>query len=155
MAGFSLQKRLAAEIIGVGESRIAIVAKTKEELSEVESAITREDVRRLIEKGVIVVKPAKSNSRGRLRERRLKKRTKGPGKRKGKASARSEPKGQWANRIRKMRAYLRYLRKRGVLPRKLYRKLYAMAKGGAFPTFASLRLRVEEELRGLQKGGGA
>jgi len=147
MVGFRLQKRLAAEVLGVGESRIRINAKTEDEISEVESAITREDIKKLIEKGLIVVVPEKSNSRGRWRERREKKRTKGPGKRKGKASARQDPKRAWINRIRKLRAYLKYLRDKGMISKKLYRKYYMLAKGGAFNSLASLKLHLEKELK--------
>lgn len=153
MVGFRLQKRLAAEILGVGESRIKINAKTEDERTEVESAITREDVRRLIERGIIIVVPEKSNSRGRWRERRKKRRTKGPGKRKGKASARLEPKRAWINRIRKLRAYLKYLRDKGMISKKLYRKYYALAKGGAFSSLASLKLHLEKEIK--SSGGSA
>lgn len=152
MVNLRLQKRLAAEILGVGESRIRINAKTEEEVSEVESAITREDVKKLIEKGLITVAPEKSNSRGRWRERRRKKRTKGPGKRKGKSTARLDPKRDWMNRIRKQRAYLKYLRDKGLISKKLYRKFYALAKGGAFSSLASLRMHLEKEMK---SSGGA
>jgi len=152
MVNLRLQKRLAAEILGVGESRIRINAKTEEEVSEVESAITREDVKKLIEKGLITVAPEKSNSRGRWRERRRKKRTKGPGKRKGKSTARLDPKRDWMNRIRKQRAYLKYLRDKGLISKKLYRKFYALAKGGAFSNLASLRMHLEKEMK---SSGGA
>lgn len=147
MVGFRLQKRLAAEILGVGESRVKIYAKTDEELSEVESAITREDVKRLIEKGVIAAAPEKSNSRGRWRERREKKKSKGPGKRKGTSSARLDPKREWINKIRKQRTYLKYLRDKGLISKKLYRKYYSLSKGGAFSSLASLKLHLEKEMK--------
>ncbi|HIP85899.1 MAG TPA: 50S ribosomal protein L19e [Pyrodictium sp.] len=135
----SLQKRLAADILGVGESRIWI-DPTK--IDQVAQAITREDVRKLIKEGIIRVKPAHSPSRGRWRERhqaRKKGRRRGPGRRKGVASARKDPKEEWMHRIRKIRRYLRWLRDHGVIDRRTYRQLYRWAKGGMFPTFASLK----------------
>lgn len=151
MTGFRLQKRLASEILGVGESRVRIIAKTEDEISELESAITREDVRRLIEKGIITAAPKKSNSRGRWRERRG--RARGQGKRKGRASARQDPKRAWINRIRKLRAYLKYLRDKGKISKRLYRKYYSLAKGGAFTSLASLKLHLEKEIK--SRGGSA
>ena len=55
----SLQKRLAAEVLGVGESRIWI---DPDRIEDVEGAVTKEEIRRLIKEGVIRVKPVKGNS---------------------------------------------------------------------------------------------
>ncbi|MFN3268073.1 MAG: 50S ribosomal protein L19e, partial [Zestosphaera sp.] len=65
MSDLSLQKRLAAEILGVGVSRVRIDPARVE---DVESALTKEDVRRLIENGVIWAEKTRRNSRGRWRE---------------------------------------------------------------------------------------
>ncbi len=140
----SLQKRLAAELLGVGESRIWIDPAA---LEDVANAITREEIRRLIKEGVIQVKPAHRPSRGRWREKheaRKKGRRRGPGRRKGDASARRDPKEEWMHRIRRIRRYLRYLRDHGVIDRRTYRQLYMWAKGGMFPTFASLQRWLRE-----------
>ena len=144
MTDLSTQKRLAAEILGVGVSRIWIDPKR---ISDVEEALTRDDIRRLIKEGVIRALPARSPSRERWRKRheaRKKGRHRGPGRRKGEATARRDPKEEWMHRIRKMRRYLRYLRDHGVIDRRTYRKLYMWAKGGMFPTFASLQRWLEE-----------
>lgn len=144
MADLSLQKRLAAEILGVGVSRIWIDPAEEETVS---SAITRDEVKRLIKEGIIQVKPERGPSRGRWRERRearKKGRRRGPGSRKGAATARSDPKEQWMYRIRKMRRYLRWLRDHGVIDRRTYRQLYRWAKGGMFPTFSSLQRWLRE-----------
>jgi len=144
MPDLTLQKRLAAEILGVGVSRIWI---DPTRMDEVSNAITREEVKRLIKEGVIQVKSTHRPSRGRWKERheaRKKGRHRGPGRRKGDATARRDPKEEWMHRIRKIRRYLRYLRDHGVIDRKTYRKLYMWAKGGMFPTFASLQRWLEE-----------
>ena len=140
----SLQKRLAAEILGVGVSRIYIDPKEAERVSE---AITREDVKRLIHEGVIRVKPVKGNSRGRWRERheqRKKGRRRGHGKRKGASDARTPSKVVWMHRIRKIRRYLRYLRDNGIIDAKTYRRLYRLAKGGMFKSLAALQAYMRE-----------
>ncbi len=149
MSDYTLQKRLAAELLGVGVSRVKIVPKTDEDVEDLESAITKEDVARLIKRGVIRAAPEKSNSRGRwrsLREKKKKGQRRGPGKRKGKATARIEPKRQWINRIRKMRRYLKYLRDKNMISTRLYRKYYRLAKGGAFSTFNAMKMHLEKEL---------
>ena len=150
MTNYRLQRRLAAQILGVGESRIRIVPETDEDREDIESAITREDVEKLIKRGIIRVEPAKSNSRGRwreLKEKRAKGRRRGPGRRKGKAGARADRKRQWINKIRKMRRYLKYLRDKGIISRRLYRKYYRLAKGGMFSSLAALRMHLEKELQ--------
>jgi large subunit ribosomal protein L19e len=149
MSDYSLQRRLAAEILGIGESRVKIRPRNEDEEEELQSAITREDVKRMIKLGVIYEEPIKSNSRGRwreLREKRRKGQRRGPGKRKGKATARADPKREWINRIRKMRRYLKYLRDKKQISTQLYRKYYRLAKGGAFSTFNALKMHLEKEL---------
>lgn len=149
MSDLSTQKRLAAEILSVGTSRIWIDPSRVEEVAE---AITREDVKRLIKDGVIRVKPVHSNSRARWRARHLQRkkgRRRGHGKRKGTKSARLDEKEAWMNRIRKIRKYLKYLRESEVIDRKTYRRLYRLAKGGAFHSLASLRTYMIE--RGILK----
>ena len=144
MSNLSLQKRLAAEILGVGESRIWI---DPEAIDTVVDAITREEIRRLIHDGVIKVKPVHGNSRARWRirhEQRKKGRRRGHGKRKGYKSARLDPKRDWMNRIRKMRRFLRYLRDHNIIDRRTYRRLYRLAKGGMFKNLSSLKHYLKE-----------
>jgi len=127
-----LQRRLAAEILGVGIHRIWI-DPTK--IQEVGKALTREDVRRLIKEGIIQVLPEKGTSRvwARYRhEQRKKGRRRGHGKRKGAKGARLDPKREWINKIRALRKLLRILKEKGKIDRKIYRKAYRLAKGGFF-----------------------
>ncbi len=132
-------KRLAAEILGVGESRIKILP---EALDKIEEVSTRSDVRRLVKEGLIVVEPKKGNSRGRWRIRHKKKkkgRRRGYGSRKGPKTAREDPKRAWINRIRTLRRYLKYLKDNGIIDTKTWRKLYKMAKGGYFRDISHLK----------------
>ena len=144
MTDLTLQKRLAAEVLGVGVSRIWI---DPTRIDEVMDAITREDIKRLIKDGVIRVKPIHGNSRARWRyrhEQRKKGRRRGHGRRKGAKNARQDKKEVWMYRIRKIRRYLRYLRDHGVIDRKTYRRLYMLAKGGAFHSLSSLKMHMVE-----------
>ncbi len=139
-----VQRRLAAEILKVGINRIVF---DRNRLKEISEAVTREDIRRLIEEGAIKARKEKGISRGRARERekkRKKGRKKGHGKRKGKKTARYPRKKAWINRIRAQRRILKELRDKGVIDRKTYRKLYMMAKGGYFRSKAHLLEHVKQ-----------
>lgn len=145
MTDLTLQKKLAAEILGVGVSRIWVDPSKVNDIADV---ITRDGVKRLIKDGVISVKPVHSNSRVRWRYRhrqRVKGRRRGQGKRKGEKKARRGDKTTWVSRIRKIRRFLRYLRDNGLIDRKTYRRLYRLAKGGYFHSFASLRAYLVEK----------
>ena len=140
----SIQKRMAAEILGVGVSRIRI---DPEHVEEVANAITREEIKRFIKDGIIYVVPSGRNSRGRWKkrhEKRKKGKRRGPGKRKGGIGARMPKKELWMNRIRKIRKFLKYLRDSGKIDRKTYRRLYMMAKGGAFTSLADLKRYMKD-----------
>ncbi len=139
-----MQKRLAAEVLGVGISRIRI---DPERIEDVESALRREDIRRLIKDGVIYVVPPHRNSRGRWKvrhEKRRKGHRRGPGKRKGAKGARTDEKRKWMMTIRKIRRYLKWLRDHEVIDRKTYRYLYLLAKGGTFKSLADLKRHLTD-----------
>ncbi|MEM2077682.1 MAG: 50S ribosomal protein L19e [Thermosphaera sp.] len=144
MSDLSLQKRLAAEVLGVGVSRIRIDPARADDVS---AAITREDIKKLIKEGAIWVEPvhgiAGVSSKVR-RVQRSKGRRRGHGKRKGVKTARLEEKEAWMARIRRMRRFLRYLRDKNMIDKRTYRRLYRLAKGGAFKSLASLKLYLRE-----------
>ncbi len=139
MVDLSLQKRLAAEILGVGVSRIKIDPSKVEDVSGV---ITRDGIRKLIKDGVIWAEYEEGNSRGRWKERHGKRKAghrRGQGKRKGTHGARVDEKLMWVSTIRKLRRYLRWLREHEVIDSKTYRRAYVLAKGGAFKTLSDLK----------------
>jgi large subunit ribosomal protein L19e len=144
LADLTLQKKLAAEILGVGVSRIKI---DPSRISDVSQAVTREDVKRLINEGAILIKPEHgiAGHASRVRhKKRVKGGRRGHGKRKGSKHARMSSKEAWMGRIRKIRRYLRYLRDHGIIEKKTYRRLYMLAKGGYFTSLSSLRLYLKE-----------
>ncbi|MEM0105647.1 MAG: 50S ribosomal protein L19e [Zestosphaera sp.] len=144
MGDLTLQKRLAAEILGVGVSRVKIDPSKAE---DVESALTKDDVRRLIDSGVIWAEQAKGNSRGRwreLHEKRKKGHRRGYGRRKGSKGARRSEDEIYVNTSRKLRTYLRFLRDQEVIDRKTYRRLYLRVKGGMFRNLSDLKRHLTE-----------
>jgi len=145
MSDLSAQRRLAADILDVGKNRVYLDPEAQGEIAE---AITRDDVRDLVDEGIIRTKgEARSNSRGRARERNEKRayghRT-GPGSRKGKAGGRQDEKADWTSRIRAQRRRLKELRDAGELARGEYRELYDMAAGGEFDSVSDLERYAEE-----------
>ncbi len=126
------QKRLAADILKVGVNRVWI---DPERLEEVSDAMTREKVRQLINNKVIKAKPQKGISSYRskkIAQQKKKGRRKGRGSIKGAKGARNPKKEQWMTTIRALRKDLKQMRDDREINTTTYRKLYRMAKGGAF-----------------------
>jgi large subunit ribosomal protein L19e len=142
MSDLGSQKRLAADILDVGEGRVWLDPDEQEEIAE---AITREDIRELVDQGIIKAKDTQNNSRGRARERDAKRsygHKKGQGKRKGKSGARESRRDSWVSRIRAQRKRLKELREEGTIDRTQYRELYNKASGGEFDSVDRLEAYV-------------
>ena len=143
MTDLSAQKRLASDVLDVGKNRVWFDPERQEDLAD---AITREDVRELVDEGAIQAKDAEGNSRGRARERKAKQaygHQQGAGSRKGKAGARQDPKEDWESRIRAQRETLRDLRDEGDLSSSQYRELYNKAGGGEFDSVGDLQRYID------------
>jgi large subunit ribosomal protein L19e len=138
MVNLAKQKRIAAQVLKVGEGRIWIDPEATEDVA---GAITREDIRGLIEEGAITAKQKKGVSRSRARVRATQKslgRRKGHGSRKGAKGARASKKRRWITKIRALRRRLRELRDEGDVDKTAYRRLYNKANGGDFRNVAHL-----------------
>ena len=149
MTDLSAQKRLAADVLGVGKNRVRFDPEAQGEIAD---AITRDDVRDLIEDGVIEAETTQGNSRGRARERNEKRaygHRSGHGSRKGTSGGRTDGSAEWQSRIRAQRRTLRELRDDDEITRSQYRELYDMASGGEFDSVRDLR-RYVEDTRGEQ-----
>jgi len=132
MTDLSAQKRLAADVLDVGENRVWLDPEAQGDIAE---AITRDEIRELVDEGRIQADEPSGNSRGRARERNAKRaygHQKGHGKRRGKKGARQNEKDEWQNKIRAQRRKLRELRDKGELTPTQYRELYKKAGGGEF-----------------------
>jgi large subunit ribosomal protein L19e len=126
------QKRLAASILKVGINRVWI---DPEKIKLVSGAMTREDVKKLILSDVIKSKPKTGISSYRskkLATQKQKGRRKGRGSVKGAKNARNPKKKAWMTTIRALRRDLKSMRESEEIDSTTYRKLYKMAKGGAF-----------------------
>ncbi|AKU08561.1 MULTISPECIES: 50S ribosomal protein L19e [Haloferax] len=143
MTDLKAQKRMAADVLDVGKGRVWF---DPEEQAEIAEAITREDIRELVDEGTIRAKDAKGNSKGRARERAAKRsygHRKGAGSRKGRSGARQNKKDAWVSRIRAQRRRLKELREDGTLDRSQYRTLYNKASGGEFDSVDRLEAYIQ------------
>lgn len=143
MTGLSNQKRIAADVLNVGVSRVWF---DPDKLTDVVNAITREDIRGLITDGTIKPKQARGISRGRARVNDVKRKKghrTGHGSRKGAKNARSAKKHLWMRKIRAQRRTLRDLRADNKIDRTTYRRFYRKAKGGEYRTVSVLNTQIE------------
>lgn len=147
------QRRLAASLLEVGENRIWF---NPEKLEQVETAITRDEIRKLIHEGAIKALPADNTSRGRARILAAKKKSGrriGAGTKKGRKFSVVSRKEVWMNRIRAIRRHLVSLRDSRAIEVETYRDLYLKAKGGEFRSVAELERHInEQKLRRRQFG---
>jgi large subunit ribosomal protein L19e len=138
VTGLKGQRRLAAQILKVGQNRVWI---DPERTDDAEAAITRDEIRKLIHEGIIKSLPEKGVSRARARilhEKKKKRRRSGPGSRSGTAHAKISKKEAWMSRIRTLRKRLRELKTGKIITESTYRKLYIMASSGRFVSVAEL-----------------
>ena len=141
------QRRLAAEILKMGESRVWI---DPERTEDVEIAITRDEIRRLIHEGAIQRRPKRGVSRARARtlhEKKKKGLRRGPGRKSGSTRARIPKKKAWMKRVRPLRKKLRELKTSHTITESVYRHLYKMAGSGEFESTADLERYIKT--RGL------
>jgi len=132
MVSLKLQKRLAASVLDCGLGRVWM---DETETSTIAMANSRQQIRKLINDGIIVRRPVGMHSQARHHKRILAKRLgrhRGFGKRRGGKNARLSSKWQWIRRIRVLRRTLKEFREKQEIDRHLYRKLYLKAKGNEF-----------------------
>ncbi|MEM2139196.1 MAG: 50S ribosomal protein L19e, partial [Candidatus Woesearchaeota archaeon] len=89
----------------------------------------------------------KGISKARIRkakQQRQKGRRIGQGSRKGKATARSNPKRVWINKIRLQRSFLKDLKSKGKITQQVYKDLYLKSKGGFFRSLRHIKLYLTE-----------
>lgn len=148
MVNLTKQRRIAAEVLHVGQGRVWIDPDASGDVAE---AITRDDIRGLIEDGVIQKIQKLGISRGRTRVKARQKamgRRQGHGSRKGARGARTRKKDRWMTKIRALRRRLKMLRAGEYLDKSSYRMLYNKASGGEFRNVAHLNdyIRAHELL---------
>ncbi len=142
---FSVQRRLAAQILKCGMNRVKF---DPDSLDEIKEAITNSDIRSLVNSGAISKKRLLNTSRYWARKNKKQKsrgRQKGSGSRKGKKTARLNPKMTWMNKIRLQRSYIKSLRDSGSIESGAYHDLYMKSKGGFFRSIRHLKLYTNEK----------
>jgi large subunit ribosomal protein L19e len=147
----SNQRRVSADLMSVGKGKVWF---DSDRLDEIKEAITKADLKKLIEEKAIQKRPHVGNSKVRSRKRiiqRRKGRQKGKGKFKGKASARLGRKEKWMILVRGLRVFIKDLKANDLIENKVYRDLYLKIKGGFFRSKRHIKLYLNEHRLFLEK----
>lgn len=123
---------MAADLLKCGVNRVWM---DHDRLEEIAKAVTKDDIRILINGKAIKSKQKKgiSNYRNKyIASQKEKGRRRGHGSRKGAKYARLPKKDRWIKTIRPIRIYLKLLREEKQINASIYRKYYMKAKGGEF-----------------------
>ncbi len=128
----STVRRLAADLMNVGENRIRI---SPEGLKEAQGALTRADVKGLIDKGIITKAKQKGRASKRKRARR------GKGRRKGSLA---NKKKLWMQKVRAQRKFLSMLIESGALDRSAKRSVYGKVKSSIFKSKKTMLTYLKE-----------
>jgi len=138
MTNLTSQRRLAAQILKVGQNRVWI---DPARVDDVEGAITREEIKKMIHEKIIASLPQQGISRGRAKAVQAKKRKgrrKGAGSRTGSGFAKIPRKEAWMIKIRSLRRKLRELKASRVIAETTYTQMYRMAGSGKFESIGDL-----------------
>lgn len=146
------QKQLASKILKCSPKRVKVSAD-----KDIEEALTRNDVKGLIKKKLIVKKPKKGTSRVKanfIAEQKKKGRRRGKGKKSGTKYARGSKKDSWMKTTRALRKLLKELREKEQIDKSIYGLMYRRVKGGEFKNKKRLLswLSENKHLKGIKKG---
>lgn len=139
------QRRLAADVMKCSPKKVHF---EESKLTEIKEAITKVDLRTLINQGLITRKPDISNSRARAKKTHLQKvkgMQKGHGSRKGTAKSRTPTKDVWMNKVRGQRKLIRELKEKELVTKSTFRNLYLKVKGGFFRNKRHIKLYLGEK----------
>lgn len=112
-----------------------------ERIEDVEVAITRQEIRKLIHEGAIQASAEKGISRVRARvlhEKKKQRLRRGPGTRKGSKRAKVTKKDVWMSKVRALRKTLHVWQASRALTEGAYRQLYTSASSGLFSSIADM-----------------
>ncbi len=137
----SLQKRLAAKVLKVGKSRVWLDPK---KMKDIEKAITRIDIKKLIKQNSIRVLPEKLHVRKLVKKTRSRR-----GSKKGSRYAKLSKKDRWIATVRPLRRMLKELKTSQEIDNPTYKKMRGLVKGGMFRSRTHLKLYLEQH--GLMK----
>jgi large subunit ribosomal protein L19e len=143
MTDLSNQRRLAARILKIGQNRVWM---NPERMDDVEGAITREEIRKLIHEKIIVPLPVVGVSRARAKvvlAKKSKGRRQGIGSYTGASRAKVTKKEAWMLKIRSLRRKLRQLKADRTITEETYTEFYRMAGSGRFESIADLERNLK------------
>lgn len=126
------KKQLAAKTLNVGKNRIYF---SSENLSQIKEAITKQDIKELYAEGIIQIRQAKG--RKKIKKRKT---ARGFGKIKRKVNKRKQ---EYVKITRKLRAYLKELKRLNVVNKELYSELRKKIKMRAFRSKAHFKEYLE------------
>lgn len=130
------KKQLAAKVLKVGKGRI-ILDETR--LNEIKEAITKQDMRGLYKSGAIKIKEKKGR-----RKREKRKIRRGEGKVKKRVKGRKQG---YVRMTRKLRSYIKELKKQKRIDNKNYRELREKIATRIFTSKAQLKEFLKESLK--------
>ena len=125
-------RRLAADIFDVGQNKVRI---SPDGIKEAEGALTRADVKTLIDKGIVT----KAKPQGRASTRKTGRR--GRGRRRGTPV---DPKEVWMDKVRSQRRMLNMLVSSGAVKKDAKRALYFKVKSGIFRNKRAMLLYLKD-----------
>lgn len=140
-----IQRRLAAQVLDCAPSNV-VFEETK--LKEIKEAITKVDIRALVNQGLITKKPPQNQSRSRARvihTQKVKGKRQGQGSRKGRKTARTDTKDTWITKVRSQRELIREMKENDVISQSTFRDLYLKVKGGFFRNKRHIKLFIGEK----------
>jgi large subunit ribosomal protein L19e len=132
----NLQKKMAAQILKVGKNRVWLDPK---HIKDLDAAITKADVRKMILKSWVKALPEKIH-----KPKEKRKRGRGHGSRKGAKYSIVNRKRRWILRVRPMRRMLKEMKEKQQIDNPTFKKLYGLVKGGMFRSRSHLRLYIEQ-----------
>ncbi|NYZ74454.1 hypothetical protein H0O00_04895 [Candidatus Micrarchaeota archaeon] len=125
-------RRLAADIFSVGQNKVKI---SPDGLKEAEGALTRADVKGLIDKGIVIrLKP-----QGRASTKKFTRI--GRGRRKGTPL---DSKAVWMDKVRSQRKFLAMMVSTGALRKEAKREIYNKVKSGIFRSKRAMLLYLKD-----------
>ncbi len=140
----TVQRRLAADVLNCSPKSVRF---EESRLQEIKEAITRQDIKALIEKGFIMKDRSSQASKARARhnhDQKVQGKRKGHGSRKGTGNARNNSKEEWINKVRSQRELLRDLKSKKLISNDTAKDLYSKIKGGFFRNKRHIKLYLGE-----------
>lgn len=128
------KKELAAKALKIGKERVKFV---RVRLDEIKDAITKQDIRDLVETGAIIIKPVKGR-----RTNIKKKNRKGQGKVKKKVNKR---KREYVEMTRKLRKHVKLLKKQGTISKEESKQFRKEIRNKAFRSKSNLVSHIKNK----------